>query len=152
MFLTVHSVDQSIRRSRGSDLPAYNQLVVQHQDEAFTLACDLLGDESRAAAAVEAAFRDAYRDGWRIRPDFRLGILKKVVAACLKQAKILPGPAPMAHLLTGLTNTEKAVLVLVDCLELSYTDAAYVMDNSTAAVRQSLARARFSLSGALKIK
>jgi len=146
MFLTGHGVDQTVRRSDNNDLLAYNQLVVQHQDEAYTLACDLLGNESGAAAVVEEAFQDSFRDGRTPQAQFRLEILKKVLAFCLKRAKILPGPGAMAHLLTGLSNTEKAILILVDCLEMSYADAGYVTGKPAAGVRQTLAKARYFLS------
>jgi DNA-directed RNA polymerase specialized sigma24 family protein len=149
MFLTVRGVDQSFRRSHGSDLPAYNELVVQHQDEAFTLACDLLGNETMAAEAVEEAFRDSFRDRKTPQAQFRLEIMKKVAENCEKRAKILPGPQAMAHLLTDLTNTEKTILVLVDCLEMSYADAGYVTGKPPAIVGVELAKARFLLNSAL---
>jgi hypothetical protein len=149
MFLTVNGVDRAVRRSHTDDLLAYNQLVVQHQDETFTLACDLLGDESQAAVAVEEAFRVSFRDGSTSQAQFRLDIMKMVGASCQKHAKILPGPQAMAHLLVSLTNTEKTILVLVDCLELSYVDAGYVTGKKPADVRQELAKARFLLNNAL---
>lgn len=150
MFLTVNGVDQSVPRSPGSDLLAYNQLVLQHQDEAFTLACDLLGDEILAAQAVEEVFRDAFGDGCGSQPQFRLEILKKVVTGCLKRAKVLPGPETLAHLLAGLTNAEKVILVLVDCLELSYADAGRVLGKQPDAVRQALAKARYEVNAAIR--
>jgi hypothetical protein len=149
MFLTVRGVDRSVRHTHGSDLLAYNQLVVQHQDEAFTLACDLLGDEAGAAVAVEEAIRLSFRDGRTSQAQFRLDIMKMVLASCLRRANILPGPQAMAHLLIGLSNTEKAILVLVDCLELSYADAGYVTGKLPASVRQELAKARYVLNSEL---
>jgi len=132
-------------RSIDLDLQAFNQLILQNQDEAFTLACDLLGDESLACEIVEEVFRQAFGKYRAPKPGFRLEILQRITANCVKRGKVLVGPITLERFLAGLSNDEKVVLVLVDCLELSYADAGWVLRKQPDTVRKMLAKARFAV-------
>ena len=133
------------RRSIDLDLQAFNQLILQNQDEAFTLACDLLGDESLACEVVEEVFRHAFGKYRAPKTGFRLEILQRITANCVKRAKVLAGSNTLERFLAGLSNDEKVVLILVDCLELSYADAGWVLRKQPDAVRKMLAKARFAV-------
>ncbi len=127
------------------DLQAYNYLVLQNQDEAFSLAYDLLGDESAADAAVQQAFLHGFARQADARFPFRLRLLRWVVGACLASSQILPGPALLEPRLAFLSNEENVALVLVERLGLSYSQAAGVAQKNEAEFRKQLAAARFSL-------
>jgi len=127
------------------DLQAYNSLVLQNQDEAFSLAFDLLGDESAADAAVQQAFMHGFARQVDARLPFRLWVLRWVVSACLERSQILPGPARLEPRLAFLSNEDNVALVLVERLGLSYSQAAGVAQKSEAEFRKQLAAARFSL-------
>jgi hypothetical protein len=75
---------------------------------------------------------------------FRLQVLRQVVRACLQRGPALPGPRWMPERFAGLSNLEKVVLILVDCLQLSDSDAATVIEKPQAQVRRVLAGARRS--------
>ncbi|HEX7394365.1 MAG TPA: hypothetical protein VF355_05425 [Anaerolineaceae bacterium] len=139
------------RRSIDDDLQVFNQLVLQNQDEAFTLACDLLGDENLACKIMEEVFRQAFGKYRAPQSGFRLEILQRITVCCVKKAKVLAGPKTLERFLVGLSNDEKVVLVLVDCLELSYADAGWVLGKQPDAVRKMLAKARFAAKGCIEI-
>ena len=127
------------------DLQAYNYLVLQNQDEAFSLAYDLLGDENAAEAVVQQAFLRGFARQADARLPFRLRVLGWVVSACLERSQILPGPAQLEPRLAFLSNEENVAIVLVDRLGLNYSQAAGVAQKSEAEFRKQLAAARFSL-------
>jgi len=123
-------------------MQAYNRLVLQHQDEAFTLAYDLLGDDAAACETLQTVFLSAYRQDWGAQSLFRLQVLRGVIQACLRRGKALPGPHLAGSSLAGLTDEEKCALVLVDCLGLTYPDAAFALTRQVAWVAKTLAAAR----------
>ena len=134
-----------VSRASDRELQVYNRLVLQHQDEAFSLACDLLGEESTAADLVQQVFLRGFarRDDERL--PFRLRVIRWVVCACLQSGRPLPGPARLDPRLERLSNEEGVALVLVERLGLSYAEAAEVMGKPAAEFRSILATARFSL-------
>lgn len=54
-------IDALIARARSGDLPAFNQLVLRHQDALFSLAVRMLGSREAAEDATQEAFIRAYR-------------------------------------------------------------------------------------------
>ena len=123
------------------ELQAYNRRVLQHQDEVFGLAADLLGDEAAAAEVVQAVFVAAFSRIGMSEPEFRWEILRRVIQACRERSEgtRLPG-------LAGLSREEKVLLVLVDRLELSYPEAAEVLRKPLAYIRSTLGMARITMS------
>jgi RNA polymerase sigma-70 factor (ECF subfamily) len=78
-------IDESrlIARAQRGNLEAFNQLVLMHQDSAFTVAYRLMGDSHRAADAAQDAFISAYRkiDTYR-GGNFRAWLLRIVTNRC----------------------------------------------------------------------
>ncbi len=129
------------------DLQVYNRRVLQHQDEAFNLAADLLGDDAMAAEAVQVSFVNAFAGNRRQpEPAFRWEILRRVIQACLEQSTRQPGPAGLPLALAGLSSEQKVLLMLVDRLELSYSDAAAVLRKPLSYIRSTLGSARITIS------
>ena len=151
MNLPANGALKARRRSIDLDLPAFNQLILQNQVEAFCLACDLLGDESLACEVAEEVFRQAFEKYRAPQPGFRLEILQRITDGCIKRAKVLKGPNTFERFLAGLSNDEKVVLVLVDCLEMSYADAGWVLRKQPAAICKLLAKARFAAKSCIGI-
>ena len=157
------SGQDAIHAARKGDLQAFNRLVVEHQDLAYTLAFVLLGDERLAAEATQAAFVRAYRDlGSFQRGSFRGWLLRQVLAACQNLAPTMdrktrldplrPGmPAAgqegVRHKLRTLPVECCVVAVLVDLLGMDYEEAAQAAGCTPRALSHRLARARAELSG-----
>lgn len=71
-----------VRRAQGGDLNAFNQLVVQHQDSAYSLAVRFLGSPETAEDVTQDAFLRAFRSIGRFRGDrFRSWLLTIVANA-----------------------------------------------------------------------
>ena len=126
------------------DLATYNSLVLACQDEAFTLAAYLLGDDRAADAAVQEAVTGAYRRYLRApESSVRLLILQQVLARCGRSACARPvGPVEGVH---DLAVRERHALLLVDMLGLSYGEAGEVLGCSRDQVARRLARARIRI-------
>ncbi len=123
------------------DLATYNSLVLACQDEAFTLAAYLLGDDRAADAAVQEAVARAYRRYLRA-PEIsvRLLILQQVLARCGRSTRVRDvGPVEGFR---DLAPRERTTLLLVDVVGLSYDQAAEVLGCSRDQVARRLARAR----------
>ena len=54
-------LDALIARAQGGDLPAFNQLVLSHQNALYSLALRMLGSREAAEDATQEAFIRAYR-------------------------------------------------------------------------------------------
>jgi DNA-directed RNA polymerase specialized sigma24 family protein len=132
----------------GWDLDDFNQRVKACQDEVYTLAMHLLGNENLAGAAIEEALRQVYLHPAWIE-DFRLHLLRMAVRACIRR-RVPLGPLSFRNHIVFLAKEEKLALILVDCIELTYADAAVVLQRSTREVQQVLARARYRLRRGLQ--
>ncbi len=126
-------------------LQDYNRLVLQNQDESFSLAFDLLGDETLASQVVEEAFQKEYRHSNGDPSKFRLEVLRLVIQNALRRVRVLPCPEIFGKNPCQLTNEEKLVCILVDCLELSYQEASFVLEKPLSSIRKRLAETRFTL-------
>ena len=124
----------------------FNRLVLQHQEEAYTLAFYTLGDERQACETVQRVVTDAFR-----RPagkNFHLKILQDVTNLCsqLPPHIIDPNVVPeIVRQLSGLTLQERLAIVLIDILGLNYSQAAQVCRQSKAQLSRILAQARVHL-------
>ncbi len=127
------------------DLATYNGLVLACQDEAFTLAAYLLGDDRAADAAVQEAVTGAFRRYLRApESSVRLLILQQVLAGCRRSAGARgTGPVDGFH---DLAPRERTTLLLVDVVGLSYDQAAEVLGCSRDQVARRLARARVRIA------
>jgi DNA-directed RNA polymerase specialized sigma24 family protein len=146
----LNPVETRLHASIGWDLMEYNHLVMQNQDEVFTLAVNLLGDENQASEVVQASFIEAFKSARKDPEKFRRDILSLVIRNCQKKTRVLPGPKNLGCYLSQLCNEEKIMLILVDSLELNYTEAAAIMQKSLAAVGRTVAQARVSVHLAMK--
>jgi DNA-directed RNA polymerase specialized sigma24 family protein len=129
------------------DLNAYNTLVIQYQDEAFTLAAHLLGDDGLAGDVVDETFQRVFTSRHVPHTIFRLEVLRQVVCLCQGQSRKLAGPPKLAHLLAGLVDEEMIVLALVDCLGLGYNETGAILGKKPASVMKTLAQARYKIPG-----
>jgi RNA polymerase sigma-70 factor (ECF subfamily) len=72
-----------IARSKHGDLDAFNSLILLHQDALFSIALRTLGDEDRAADAVQEALIAAYRSLYTFHGgSFRAWLARTVVNKC----------------------------------------------------------------------
>jgi DNA-directed RNA polymerase specialized sigma24 family protein len=139
---------------------AFNRQVLDCQDEAFTLAWYLLGDEALAAQALQAAVMRVYQRS-AAGKSLRWQVLRAVAeCAADPRCRLLRGfstPAEeagsgareglwLANWLQDLPESERLAAALVDVLGLSIADAAAVLDQPQRVVVQRLTRARRSLS------
>lgn len=138
---------------------SFNSLALQTQDEAYTLAYYLLGDERHAERATQAAFEQLHRHARMELNRFRLEVLRRVVDGCRRIGQIMPDRSALRSTLRmvasrdetiqrllPLNDGERFVVVLVDILGLSYEEAAQVLGSSKKEVSRNLAKARLALS------
>jgi DNA-directed RNA polymerase specialized sigma24 family protein len=136
-------------------LTTFNTLALHYQDDAYTLAYYLLGDESCAERATQAAFDYLYQHAGLSFERFRLEILRRVLEHCQKKAapalRLIPHTAVKrlagSHdatlgKLLALKYGERSVVILVDVLGLNYEEAAQVIGSSMKQVSHLLAQAR----------
>ena len=141
-----------VRLAKRGDLQAFNRLVLDHQDLAYTLACCLLGDESSSATAVQSGFLRAYRQVRSYhRGSFRAWLLKQVLSACRSPElhpapKVYPNGNPVIASLRSLPFDGRLAVVLVDLLGIDYSEAAYICGCSTGLFARNLAQARLNLN------
>ena len=141
-------------------IATFNRLALQTQDDAYTLAYYLLGDERHAERATQAAFDQLYQQA-RLQVDrFRFEVLRGVLECSRRMLSLMPNragrrlPVRMANpdatyeKLMKLDESERFVVALVDVLELDYEEAAQVLGISRKQVAKTLAQARLTLSQA----
>lgn len=133
-------------------LNTFNTLAVTYQDEAYTLAFYMLGDDGLAEEETQRAFAGLYQHvGLRLE-DFRLEVLRRVLLACRQNSIFSPANSrgkvqdPLFQQLMRLKGEERSVIVLVDVLGLDYNEAARVLGGSKKQVTRLLALARVNLS------
>lgn len=137
----------------------FNSLALQTQDEAYTLAYYLLGNERHAERATQAAFEQLHLHARLELNHFRLEVLRRVVDGCRRIGQIMPNRGVLRSTLrmvasqdetiqrlVPLNEGERIVVVLVDILSLSYEEAAQVLGSSKKEVGRTLAQARLVLS------
>jgi len=137
--------------TKKSQLVMFNTLTLQLQDEAFTLAYYLLGDEARAAEATQVAFSGLYqRPGLKLE-SFRRDVLRRVILQCRGAQGAISGLGfnsrdEISIHLMKLDARERCVAVLVDVLGLSYTEASDILGCPRKEVGKLLAHARLNLA------
>lgn len=125
-------------------LDQFNQHVLQCQDDAYTLAWYLLGDEAKTKTVIQAAIKSSYRCFAPNRTDCLSLILKQVVNQCRGQNLNVCGSSNSGILqgLHFLTEQERVVLVLIDVLRLDYPETACVTGSPLKKIGTLLAQAR----------
>jgi DNA-directed RNA polymerase specialized sigma24 family protein len=125
------------------NLTDFNRLVLQHQEEAYTLAFYTLGDERQACETVQKVVKDAFR-----RPtgeNFQIMILQGVTNLCahLPAHSIDQNVVPeIVRQLSSLSFQERLAVILIDILGMNYAQAAQVCRQPKAQLSRLLAQAR----------
>jgi RNA polymerase sigma-70 factor, ECF subfamily len=138
----------------------FREAVLPCLDDAYKLAYFLMRDRADAEDAVQKCFLRAQRcfDDWRgpaIKP-WLLAILRNVCHADIAQhgqheaaARLTNGAqdgAPIPQLLGALPLQLREIIVLRECIRMSYREIAEVTGVSTGAVMSRLAQARAMVS------
>lgn len=134
-------------------LSQFNRQVLQCQDDAYTLAWYLLGNEAQAEAVTQAAVESTYPCFASNRTDCRLLILKQVAKQWLvrRPDACSSAEASIYHELGFLPIHEREVLLLIDVLGLSYPEAACVLERPMKEIMRLLAHARWKLTDQQKV-
>jgi DNA-directed RNA polymerase specialized sigma24 family protein len=127
-----------------STLAEFNRQVLLFQDEAFTLACDLLGDEDTASRVTQEAFEQVYSHEWMGNGSIRLPLLHRIILVYSESQIILK--ERKNTLLSKLPEPERFVLLLVDHLCLTYEETSRVLHCSPDTVASRLAHARWKIA------
>ncbi len=138
-------------RTRFQNLPS---LTLQYQDEAYTLAYYLLGDEVRAMDAVEVAVRGIYQGQRRLPNQFRLEIFRRVLDAIRPFNGfdgLAAGQDELSCRLKTLTLDQRSALVLVDIMGLDYAQTCQVLGLSQKRLGRLIAEGRIGLSRQLAL-
>lgn len=122
----------------------------QHlQDDAYTLAYYLLGNDNLAEAATEAVFSRVSAARAPHYDRLRVDVLRNVLSLCRHQSIPVSGrnnTSDIRGMLQTLGLEERSVAVLVDVLGFSYDETARVLDRPTKHVMRMLAQARLHLA------
>ena len=129
-----------------ADLEAFNGQVLACQEEAFTLARSILGDEELACEVVQKVFLRIYTQPGDGGHPFPVKVLHEVIGMCrrAKPSKAYAG----VELIPGwhqLECAEKEALLLVDLLGKSYQQTALVLDKSEHEIAATVALGRYKL-------
>lgn len=134
--------------ARQGDASAYNGLMIKHQEAAYNLAWQLVGDDGLAEQAVQAAAAEL----WRSLPlgcerSFRLELLRRTAAACrrarpARRENRLLTRGGWASLRDLLPAQLRAPLYLVDGEGLAYAEAAWVLGENLETIRSRVAMGR----------
>jgi hypothetical protein len=141
--MTRLNLDGIINRTGGEKLAKYNTKILQCQEEVYNLAAMILDDERLAAVVVDSVIRSGYSHFSEVQPDFRLYAICQVLKNCLAKTKGAWGPKSIRSFLAGLSEEQKIAIILVDCLEMSYQDAATIIEVPEISIRKILATARY---------
>jgi DNA-directed RNA polymerase specialized sigma24 family protein len=129
-----------------SKLETFNRALLDCQDLAYTLAYYLLGSEKEAAAALQSAVENTFRDRDGKTDSMHCLLLRRVLSAC---RELISGAKPQGdefHRHLQILPFEcRAVVVLVDVLGLDYCETARVMGRDQDHVRRDLSQARVGL-------
>jgi len=141
--MTCSSSFKSKDQIASDNLARYNACILQNQEEAYNLAFLILDDETLAMIAVDIVFRSGYRRFTGRERDFRFSMILQILKFCLSQTGKIKGPEPIRQFLVDLSENQKIVLILVDCLKMNYQEAALLMQMPEYSLRQTLAGARY---------
>lgn len=128
-------------------LSTFNSLMLTHQEQAFNLACFLLGDERAAEQATQSGVMETYRQWSKgLAGPFERWLLASVARACQKAKSGKNGANHNG--LSRLSFEQRLAVTLVDALGLKYDDAAYIAGWPIDRFRQALAEGRRNMTHA----
>lgn len=169
-----------VGRALGGDLEAYEALVRRHRDRIFRIALRVLGDRSDAEDVAQEVVLQLWTGpaAFSGTAAFTTWLYRVVVNRCLdlrRRRGSPPGPVPgpdepghpvepavdrrvadrlrlvaATRAVSALPDEQRVVFVLHQLEGLSYREVAAVLHISEASVRGRLARARISLTRALR--
>jgi DNA-directed RNA polymerase specialized sigma24 family protein len=127
-------------------LEQFNQQVLACQDDAFTLAIALVGEEELACQIVQEVIRKVYISGRSESQSIDLQVLRGVVFSCRRATH-----SPFRESITmpgwkQLKRHQKELLLLVDVLGKTYDETALILNISWQETIQNLARGRHMLT------
>ncbi len=126
-------------------LSTFNSLVLAHQEQAFNLACFLLGDERAAEQATQNGVLETYREWSKgLAEPFERWLLAYVARACQKSKNGKNGVTRNG--LCRLSFEQRLAVTLVDALGLKYDDAACIAGWPLDRFRQALAEGRRNMA------
>jgi len=133
-------------------LEQFNQQVLACQDDAFTLAIFLVGDEELACQIVQEVIMKVYTDGKSGPQPIDLQVLQGVISSCRRVNR-----SPFSEVITipgweQLDRCEQEALLLVDVFGKTYLDAALILSNSWQEICQNVAMGRRSLARSMPTK
>jgi len=125
-------------------LTHFNQQILRCQDDAYTLAWYLLGDEAEAEAVLQKAVEAAYHCFESRQINCHLLILKQVVNQWRERKPVTCGSlgADIFDNQQIVIQQELVVLILIDILRLSYPEASIITGIPLRKIGPLLARAR----------
>jgi len=152
-----------ISRILGANLQAYNQFVLENQDEIYTFVYTLLQDEYRASLIVQRFFVKLYHQRhFGDKKTLRKRLFSLSIAAIrelsarekrsfLKHQK--PGDCSRLELsqdnitllIISLPLEQSLVISLIDIIGLNYEEAAEILAQPIETITRNLACARYSL-------
>lgn len=125
------------------DLVNFNNLVLQYQQDAYTLAFYTLGNERQACEIVQKAITRAYHH--TVKNETHLRILHDVTRMCLQLQPQAIDPAVVPEFVRRLQTIpiqERQAVILIDILRLSYAQTARICRQPESRTSSLLARAR----------
>ncbi len=134
----------------GGSCSNFNRLIGQYQDQAFTLASHFLGDEGLAEDLLQATVLELYRRARDLPPSAFRPALFQALAHRLLTAPERPTRSrvttkdPLTRL-RALPPLCRLVVLLVDCLQMTYAEVSLASGISLNEVRTCLTRARLGL-------
>ncbi len=127
------------------ELQKYNRLVLKFQDRAYTLAVYLVGDVPLAAQLVQEIIQADLPARRQPEAEFEIRLLRSLMQRCLRASPVR-GPAPLCTHFGDLALDERLALILIDCLDCSYAQAAAILSWPLQNLQTTLALARRNLS------
>jgi RNA polymerase sigma factor (sigma-70 family) len=88
-FYAGHAMDERtlLDKARRGDVQAFNALVLEYQNQAYSLAYRILGESESAADAAQQAFLSAYQRLADLRGEFRPWLMRIAANACLDELR-----------------------------------------------------------------
>ena len=136
-------------------LSDFNRKVIQYQDECFTLAYYLTGDDTLAGRAVQQAILKTFQSLSGEECDLRVELYRWVIYFCKDiSARTLKRPKTFDAVwnsIYSLKVEERLAIVLIDILGLTYEDAALAASRPVQTLGSWLAQARCRLASELAV-
>jgi DNA-directed RNA polymerase specialized sigma24 family protein len=137
------SRNTDMHQSSFSTLKEFNGFVLACQDEAYTLACYMLGDMVQAEEVVQTAIGQVFEQCLQQEGDCRRHILLAVLENCRKAIKTFP---EKKHLFSSLSIEERQAVIFVDVLVLNYSETMFILGWSGVHLTQMLSGGRYKMA------